>query len=171
MMLLQAVAKCGAIVVLRSHSERPSWPTLAHDIVAYAEANADAMELVGKPEIVSGGEQVKNDPALLTSLQKRLVELGIDRHSYVVGVGGGAFMDMIGFVAATEYDELVRAAMSATRLNQGTDFMGVARGILIQALTILRCAMTIIRSGISNIRYGFWGDIVIWRLIFTPILA
>ena len=35
------------------------------------------VELVGKPEIVPGGEHVKNDPALVTTLQKRLVELGI----------------------------------------------------------------------------------------------
>ena len=106
-----------------------SWPTLVHDIVAYAEAHADAMELVGRPEIVSGGEHVKNEPALLTSLQKRLVELGIDRHSYVVGIGGGAFMDMIGFVAATTHRGIRHIRVPTTVLGQNDSGVGVKNGI------------------------------------------
>lgn len=106
-----------------------SWPTLVHDIVAYAEAHADAMELVGRPEIVSGGEHVKNDPALLTSLQKRLVDLGIDRHSYVVGIGGGAFMDMIGFVAATTHRGIRHIRIPTTVLGQNDSGVGVKNGI------------------------------------------
>jgi len=74
-----------------------TWPALVHDIESYAQAHGEAMQLVARPEVVPGGEQVKNDPALVTRLQHRLVELGVDRHSYVVGVGGGAFLDMIGF--------------------------------------------------------------------------
>ena len=42
-----------------------SWPALVHDIAAYAEAHADSLELSARPEVVSGGEQVKNDPALV----------------------------------------------------------------------------------------------------------
>src|SRR5690606_37826205 len=91
------------LVVFVDSNVASSWPTLSHDIVAYAEAHAGAMELVARPEIVSGGEHVKNEPALVTSLQKRLVDLGIDRHSYVVGIGGGAFLDLVGFVAATTH--------------------------------------------------------------------
>jgi 3-dehydroquinate synthase len=106
-----------------------SWPTLVHDIVAYAEAHADAMELIGRPEIVSGGEHVKNEPTLLTSLQKRLVDLGIDRHSYVVGVGGGAFMDMIGFVAATTHRGIRHIRVPTTVLGQNDSGVGVKNGI------------------------------------------
>ena len=74
-----------------------SWPALVHEIAAYAQAHAATMDLVAPPEVVPAGEQVKNDPALVTRLQQRLGELAIDRHSYVVGVGGGALLDMIGF--------------------------------------------------------------------------
>jgi len=72
-----------------------SWPALVHEIAAYAQAHAATMELVAPPEVVPAGEQVKNDPALVMRLQQRLGELGIDRHSYIVGVGGGALLDMI----------------------------------------------------------------------------
>jgi 3-dehydroquinate synthase len=116
-------------VVFVDSNVSSSWPTLVHDIVAYAEAHADAMELIGRPEIVSGGEHVKNDPALLTSLQKRLVDLGIDRHSYVVGVGGGAFMDMIGFVAATTHRGIRHIRVPTTVLGQNDSGVGVKNGI------------------------------------------
>lgn len=116
-------------VVFVDSNVSSSWPTLVHDIIAYAEAHADAMELVGRPEIVSGGEHVKNDPALLTSLQKRLVDLGIDRHSYVVGVGGGAFMDMIGFVAATTHRGIRHIRVPTTVLGQNDSGVGVKNGI------------------------------------------
>jgi 3-dehydroquinate synthase len=117
------------LVVFVDSNVSSSWPTLAHDIVAYAEAHGDAMELVGKPEIVPGGEHVKNDPALVTSLQKRLVELGIDRHSYVVGIGGGAFLDLIGFVAATTHRGIRHIRVPTTVLAQNDSGVGVKNGV------------------------------------------
>jgi 3-dehydroquinate synthase len=106
-----------------------SWPTLVHDIAAYAGAHADSLELIGRPEVVSGGEQVKNDPALVTSLQHKLVELGIDRHAFVVGVGGGAFLDMIGFVAATTHRGICHVRVPTTVLGQNDSGVGVKNGI------------------------------------------
>jgi 3-dehydroquinate synthase len=117
------------LVVFVDSNVSSSWPTLAHDIVAYAEAHGDAMELVGKPEIVPGGEHVKNDPALVTTLQKRLVELGIDRHSYVVGIGGGAFLDLVGFVAATTHRGIRHIRVPTTVLGQNDSGVGVKNGV------------------------------------------
>src|SRR5258708_25336883 len=106
-----------------------SWPTLVHDIAAYAGAHADSLELIGRPEVVSGGEQVKNDPALVTSLQHKLVELGIDRHAFVVGVGGGAFLDMIGFSACTPPRGIRHAPGPTTALGQHDSPVGLKHGI------------------------------------------
>jgi 3-dehydroquinate synthase len=117
------------LVVFVDANVASSWPTLSPDIIAYTEAHAEAMELVGKPEIVAGGEHVKNDPALVTSLQKRLVELGIDRHSYVVGIGGGAFLDLIGFVAATTHRGIRHIRVPTTVLGQNDSGVGVKNGV------------------------------------------
>ncbi len=106
-----------------------SWPALVHEIAAYAQAHADTMELVAPPEVVPAGEQVKNDPALVTRLQQRLGELGIDRHSYVVGVGGGALLDMIGFVAATTHRGVRHIRVPTTVLAQNDSGVGVKNGI------------------------------------------
>ncbi|HEX4985360.1 MAG TPA: 3-dehydroquinate synthase [Burkholderiales bacterium] len=117
------------IVVFVDSNVAASWPTLVHDVVAYAEAHARSLELVGKPEIVSGGEHVKNDPALVTALQHRLVDLKIDRHAFVVGIGGGAFLDMIGFVAATTHRGIRHIRVPTTVLGQNDSGVGVKNGV------------------------------------------
>jgi 3-dehydroquinate synthase len=117
------------IVVFVDSNVAASWPALVHDIAAYAEVHAESLELMGRPEIVAGGEQVKNDPALVTSLQRRLVELNIDRHAFVVGVGGGAFLDMIGFVAATTHRGIRHIRVPTTVLGQNDSGVGVKNGV------------------------------------------
>ena len=117
------------VVVFVDANVAASWPALVHDIAAYAEVHAESLELVGRPEVVAGGEQVKNDPALVTSLQRRLVELNIDRHAFVVGIGGGAFLDLIGFVAATTHRGIRHIRVPTTVLGQNDSGVGVKNGI------------------------------------------
>jgi 3-dehydroquinate synthase len=105
------------------------WPTLAEEIAAYAKAHCDTTELIAEPELVAAGEQVKNDPALVTRLQQRLGDLGVDRHSYVVGVGGGALLDMIGFVAATTHRGVRHIRIPTTVLAQNDSGVGVKNGV------------------------------------------
>lgn len=106
-----------------------SFPALEHDIAGYAGVHADVMELVAPAERVPGGEQVKNDPALLTRLQHRLVELGIDRHAFVVGIGGGAFLDLIGYVASSTHRGIRHVRVPTTVLAQNDSGVGVKNGV------------------------------------------
>ncbi len=122
-------AKCHRVVVFVDANVAASWPTLVHDIAAYAEVHAESLDLVGRPEVVAGGEHVKNDPAIMTGLQRHLVELKIDRHAFVVGVGGGAFLDMIGFVAATTHRGIRHIRVPTTVLGQNDSGVGVKNGI------------------------------------------
>lgn len=117
------------IVVFVDANVAASWPTLVHDVAAYAEVHAESIELLGRPEVVAGGEHVKNDPALVTGLQRRLVELNIDRHAFVVGIGGGAFLDMIGFVASTTHRGIRHIRVPTTVLGQNDSGVGVKNGI------------------------------------------
>ncbi|MGH8732000.1 MAG: 3-dehydroquinate synthase, partial [Burkholderiales bacterium] len=121
--------KCHRFVVFVDANVAASWPTLVHDIAAYAAVRADSLELIGRPEVVPGGEQVKNDPALVASLQHKLMEMGLDRHAFVVGVGGGAFLDMIGFVAATTHRGIRHVRVPTTVLSQNDSGVGVKNGI------------------------------------------
>ncbi|EHR70330.1 3-dehydroquinate synthetase [Burkholderiales bacterium JOSHI_001] len=106
-----------------------SFPSLVHDIAGYAGVHAEALELLAPAETVPGGEPVKNDPALLTQLQHRLVELGVDRHAFVVGIGGGAFLDLIGFVAASTHRGIRHIRVPTTVLAQNDSGVGVKNGI------------------------------------------
>jgi len=106
-----------------------SWPGLAHDICAYAEHHGERLQLLAHPETIVGGEQVKHDPELVTRLQRRLLELGVDRHAYVVAIGGGAFLDMAGFVAATVHRGVRHVRVPTTVLAQNDSGVGVKNGI------------------------------------------
>jgi 3-dehydroquinate synthase len=116
-------------VVFIESNVAASWPSLAHEIAAYAESNAAHLLLVMPPEILEGGEQVKNNPKLIMRLQKHLCELGIDRHAFVVAIGGGAFLDMIGFVAAVTHRGLRHIRVPTTVLAQNDSGVGVKNGI------------------------------------------
>ena len=106
-----------------------SWPALAHEIVAYARMRGDAMDVVASPEVIAAGEHAKNDAGALTRLQQRLGELGIDRHSYVVAVGGGALLDMVGFAAATTHRGVRHVRVPTTVLAQNDSGVGVKNGV------------------------------------------
>ena len=102
---------------------------LPRRIQAYAAAHADALELAGAVMLVRGGERAKNEPAIVEELQRRLVELGLDRHSYVVAVGGGAMLDLIGYVAATTHRGIRHVRVPTTVLAQNDSGVGVKNGV------------------------------------------
>lgn len=116
------------VVFVESHVAS-SWPGLVHDIAAYAEHHGETLHLITPPEVLVGGEPVKNDPALITQLQHHLCELGVDRHSYVVAIGGGAFLDALGFVAATTHRGIRHVRIPTTVLGQNDSGVGVKSGV------------------------------------------
>jgi 3-dehydroquinate synthase len=105
------------------------WPDLAAAVARYAEQHCSQLELLAGPEVIPGGEQAKQDMALVTRLQQRLLELGLDRHACVVAIGGGAFLDIIGYVAATTHRGLRHVRVPTTVLAQNDSGVGVKNGI------------------------------------------
>jgi 3-dehydroquinate synthase len=105
------------------------WPRLAADVSAYAAARSASIELVREPVLVAGGEAAKNDHGLVRSLQRALDRHGIDRHSYVLGVGGGAALDMIGYAAATTHRGVRLVRVPTTVLGQADAGVGVKNGV------------------------------------------
>ncbi len=116
-------------VVLIDSNVAASFPSLAHDIAGYTGLHAESLELISPPEVVPGGEHVKNDPALLTRLQQRLVELRVDRHNFVVGIGGGAFLDLVGYVASSTHRGIRHVRVPTTVLAQNDSGVGVKNGV------------------------------------------
>ncbi|HET6992261.1 MAG TPA: 3-dehydroquinate synthase, partial [Bacteroidia bacterium] len=52
------------------------------------------------PLIIEGGEASKNDFGIINKILEAIDRNKIDRHSFVVGIGGGALLDVVGFAAA-----------------------------------------------------------------------
>lgn len=104
-------------------------PDLPRRITAYLNAHAGEIELAGPIEIIAGGEQAKNAPGLVERLQRQLVSYGVDRHSYVIAVGGGAVLDLIGYVAATTHRGIRHVRIPTTVLAQNDSGVGVKNGI------------------------------------------
>ena len=106
-----------------------AWPGLTDGIRRYVERHADRLELADHPWVVEGGEAAKNDPAILASLQERLYELRLDRHSFVVLVGGGALLDIVGYAAATAHRGVRVVRLPTTVLSQADSGVGVKNGV------------------------------------------
>ncbi len=104
-------------------------PDLAAQVVAYAKAQGGVMDLVAEPQLVAGGEAVKNDlPGLLARLDL-MVEQRMCRHSVVLAVGGGALLDAVGFAAALVHRGLRLVRVPTTVLAQNDSGVGVKNAI------------------------------------------
>jgi 3-dehydroquinate synthase len=77
---------------------------------------------------VPGGEPAKT-AAIVDGLWRRLAELRIDRHAYVVAIGGGAVLDVVGFAAATLHRGVRLIRVPTTVLAQNDAGIGVKNGI------------------------------------------
>ena len=73
---------------------------LLGEIDAYVKRHRDRLQLVSDPLRVPGGEQCKNTVESLDLILKQVNDFGIDRHSYILAIGGGAVLDMAGYAAA-----------------------------------------------------------------------
>ncbi len=104
-------------------------PGLEEKIARYMACHEPWLSLAARPEIVPGGEQVKEDPVLVERLQRRLMELGIDRHSFVVAIGGGGVLDMVGYVAATSHRGVRHVRVPTTVLSQNDSGVGVKNAV------------------------------------------
>lgn len=75
--------------------------------------------------VLPGGEQVKSDDALVREVWRLIDAAHLDRHSYVVVIGGGAFLDAVGFAAATAHRGMRLVRVPTTTLAQCDSGVGV----------------------------------------------
>lgn len=104
-------------------------PELLGDIERYFENRRETHRLVREPLLVPGGELVKNDHQYVSQIQMAINEGGIDRHEYVVVVGGGAVLDMAGFASATAHRGIRLVRVPTTVLSQNDSGVGVKNSV------------------------------------------
>lgn len=106
-----------------------STPCLIPQILSYAAENAQHIDLVAGPYLLPGGEAIKADSAHLAYVQDLIHEHKIDRHSFVIGIGGGALLDAVGFAAATAHRGVRHIRVPTTTLAQNDSGVGVKNAV------------------------------------------
>jgi 3-dehydroquinate synthase len=105
------------------------FPAIATKIAQWFADRSDRLWLAAAPISVPGGEGVKNDFHQLERVWSAMNEAGMCRHSYVIAVGGGAVLDMVGFAAATVHRGIPLVRVPTTSLSQGDGGVGVKNGV------------------------------------------
>lgn len=88
-----------------------------------------ALTLAGAPLVLPGGEPIKQDPNALETLYREIQRRRIDRHSWIVAVGGGALLDVAGFAAATAHRGCRHLRVPTTTLAQADSGVGIKNGV------------------------------------------
>jgi len=104
-----------------------SAPQLREQIDAYFAAHAD-LHLQTAPLAVPAGELSKTSQ-VLEQLYTDMLQHGLDRHCYVLALGGGAVLDAVGYACATFHRGIRLIRIPSTVLAQNDAGIGVKNGI------------------------------------------
>jgi 3-dehydroquinate synthase len=103
-------------------------PALQNDIKEYFK-DINGFALVDKLLTIKGGEYAKNSEHLFYQLVDAVDFYGIDRHSYIVAIGGGSVLDLVGYAAAVSHRGIRHLRIPTTVLSQNDSGVGVKNGI------------------------------------------
>jgi 3-dehydroquinate synthase len=121
--------RCHRVLTVIDSAVAAAHPTLTAAMRGYFAAFPDALELVAAPVVVPGGEAIKNDFAHPFEMLKRINDVGLDRQSFVVVIGGGAVLDMVSFAAAIAHRGVRVIRFPTTVLSQADSGFAVKNGI------------------------------------------
>ncbi|HEY5233712.1 MAG TPA: 3-dehydroquinate synthase [Verrucomicrobiae bacterium] len=117
------------VLVVLEDALAQSQPGLERQIENYFSAHAKQLRLARPPLLVAGGEQSKNSITIVTDILSQIDRHHVDRHSYLIAVGGGALLDVAGFAAATAHRGVRHVRIPTTTLSQADSSVGVKNGI------------------------------------------
>lgn len=104
-------------------------PALMPQIERYFSLHKERLSLIEKPFVVTGGEHAKNGWSPVREIMTRAASGHLDRHSYIVAVGGGCVLDMAGFAASLIHRGVRLIRIPTTVLAQNDAGIGVKNGM------------------------------------------
>jgi 3-dehydroquinate synthase len=116
-------------LVLLDESLAQAQTNLSRQIENYFSANACQLQLVCPPASITGGERAKNSYVHIPEIHSLIDRHHIDRHSYLIAVGGGALLDVAGLAAATAHRGVRHVRIPTTTLSQADSGVGVKNGV------------------------------------------
>lgn len=103
-------------------------PYLSDQITDYCQ-NYSAEINASQQIIVQGGEQCKNDYGNIERILQAVNDNRICRHSFVVAIGGGAVVDMVGYASSIAHRGVKLIRIPSTVLSQNDSAVGVKNSI------------------------------------------
>jgi len=117
------------VLIVLDESLHNSQPALVPQIESWFRHHAGAVRLVCPPVVLEGGERVKNSYFHVSEIHSQIDRFHIDRHSYVIAIGGGAILDLVGLAAATAHRGVRHVRIPTTTLSQDDSGVGVKNGM------------------------------------------
>lgn len=116
-------------VVFLDEGVAAAQPGMADRIMSYFHCRSDRLELTGPPQIVRGGPAAKTGWGPVREVMWTLGCLHMDRQSFVIAVGGGSMLDMVGFATGVVHRGLRLVRIPTTTLAQDDSGVGVKNGM------------------------------------------
>ena len=104
-------------------------PHLTRQVQDYFKHYRHRLALVAPPQLVRGGEAAKHSFLSAQRLVRTLLAHHLDRHAYVVIIGGGAVLDVVGFAASLVHRGLRVVRLPTTVLAQCDSGVGVKTAV------------------------------------------
>lgn len=126
--LMEILAEGGGrrVIAFVEEAVAAAWPGLVESIHGYF--SEDALDFRGVVTL-PGGEICKADDSVVRKVWSCIDEAHIDRHSYALVIGGGAFLDAVGFAVATAHRGVRLVRFPTTTLSQDDSGVGVKSAI------------------------------------------
>lgn len=109
-------------LVMIEEAVAAAWPGLAGEVEAFF--SRQGLDFRGT-HVLPGGEAVKADDSWVRETWALIDAAHLDRHSYLLAIGGGAFLDAVGFAAATAHRGVRLVRFPTTTLAQDDSGVGV----------------------------------------------
>ena len=106
-----------------------SWPGLPGLLCAYAERWGESLVLGHPPMVLPGGEEAKNSFEVPHKVIRLARRCHLCRQSLILAVGGGAFLDAVGFAASLIHRGVRLVRVPTTVLAQNDSGVGVKNGL------------------------------------------
>ncbi len=130
--LLDTIKKKSSIakaIVVIDNGVTAADSNLKHEIKNYFNAHNSQLELARDIIEIPGGEPAKNHESIIKLILEAVNAYGIDRHSYIIAIGGGAVLDAVGYAAAIAHRGVRLIRIPTTVLSQNDSGVGVKNSI------------------------------------------
>ncbi|WP_257669708.1 3-dehydroquinate synthase [Parapedobacter tibetensis] len=124
----QAIDAAPKLLVVIDEGVAAHHDELIERITAYFRG-FPCVSLIDEVMVVPGGEAAKNDHAVVDRIVDAVDRHGIDRHSYIMAIGGGAVLDAVGYATTIAHRGIRHIRVPTTVLSQNDSGMGVKNGI------------------------------------------